>query len=206
VWLTSVQSLLKIVAPLQITEHWNGTDLGREDSKLRGHNRVFRQLFNKKNGGKVDAVTLGIAAERCANTLYRLQHNGIGNLHPKVWWVLIGTNDLGGEWCSEEAILAGNIAIVQELQRLRPEAVIVINSILPKNDNEWPHLMRVNERLQCYAASTPRVEFFNSTDIFRNATDGSLMNLMDGLHPSESGSMVWGTAIVKRVLGIIQQN
>jgi lysophospholipase L1-like esterase len=151
-------------------------------------------------------VTLGIAAERCANTLYRLQHNGIGSLHPKVWWVLIGTNDLGGEWCSEEAIVAGNIAIVQELQRLRPEAVIVINSILPKNDHEWPHLMRVNERLQCYAASTPGVEFFNATDIFRNATDGSLMNLMDGLHPSDSGSMVWGTAIVKRVLEIIQQH
>ena len=63
--------------------------------------------------------------------LYRLQNGELPDtLNPKVFWILIGTNDLGAYQCSAEAVAAGNIRIVQELQAKRPRAKIVLNSIL----------------------------------------------------------------------------
>jgi lysophospholipase L1-like esterase len=126
-------------------------------------------------------------------------------LYPNVFWVLIGTNDLGGAWCTEEAIVAGNIAIVTKLRLLRPTATVVINSLLPRPPFLWSHLAAINDRLSCYAAVTPDVEFFNATSIFMNDTDHSLLNLMDELHPSAEGSMVWGTGMVDVVLDIIEK-
>jgi lysophospholipase L1-like esterase len=145
---------------------------------------------------------------KCPNLLYRIANGGIADLHPNVWWVLIGTNDLGHTGCSEESIVAGNIAIVQELQRLRPTTTttrIVLNSILPRQSLFQPSIDRINEGLQCYADSTPGVEFFNATDIFWDAKNQTLRGLPDQLHPSVEGSQVWGTAIVQKVLDLIRQ-
>jgi hypothetical protein len=47
-----------------ISEHWRGTGLGRPQEKLKGHAKAFYELFDKENGGKIDAVSLGISAER----------------------------------------------------------------------------------------------------------------------------------------------
>ena len=140
---------------------------------------------------------------QCANTLYRLQNGGMGDLDPDVWWVLIGTNDIGGDHCSEEVMVSGNINIVQEILSRRPNATVVINSILPRSPPTWDHLVKVNERLSCYAESTKRVEFFNATDIF--LTNHTLKGLMDGLHPSPEGAQEWGSAIVDKVLEIIEK-
>jgi lysophospholipase L1-like esterase len=125
-------------------------------------------------------------------------------LYPNVFWILIGTNDLGGERCTEDAIVAGNIGIVTKLRLLRPNATVVINSLLPRPPYLWSHLAAINDRLYCYAAVTPHVEFFNATSIFMNDADHSLLNLMDELHPTAEGSMVWGQAIVDMVLDIIE--
>ena len=116
--------------------------------------------------------------------------------------MLIGTNDIGGDHCSEEAIVSGNINIVQEILRQRPNATVVINSILPRAPPSWDHLVKVNERLSCYAQSTNQVEFFNATDIFLLGNQ-SLVGLMDGVHPSTEGSQRWGEAIVDKVLEIV---
>ena len=188
-----------------ITEHWTGKDLNRESRNFAGVAGVFQELFRKENGGRINGVALGVAAERCANTLYRLQNGGMGDLNPGIWWVLIGTNDLGGEHCTEEAIVAGNINIVQEILSRRPEALVVINSLLPRPPAIWKHLSRVNERLKCYAESTHNVKFFNATDLFMEPANQTLIGLLDELHPSVDGSRRWGSAIVDKVLELTQE-
>jgi lysophospholipase L1-like esterase len=191
-----------------ITEHWLGTDLGRPSRKYENVSTVFKELFTKQGGSKVEGIVLGIAAERCRHLLYRLQDGVLGeSFSPKVFWLLIGTNDLGGEWCNVDAIVAGNIAIVEELLKLRPDtATIVINSLLPRsNPLLWKYELLINERLECYANVTEGVEFFDASDIFMMSNNGTLQHLEDGLHPNVEGHRLWGTAIVEKVLEIVSR-
>jgi lysophospholipase L1-like esterase len=91
----------------------------------------------------------------------------------------------------------------------RPLATVVINSLLPRGNEErlywWDDYTAINEALACYAAGTEQVEFFNATDLFVTA-DGSALNmtlLPDQVHPEELGSWVWGRAIVAKVQEIL---
>ena len=185
-----------------ITEHWLGTDLGNPTQKLENHSKVFNEMFTRDGGGAIDGIVLGIAGERCKNVLYRLQQGVLGDdLDPKVFWLLVGTNDLGGDACSVEAIVAGNIAIIEELQRLRPHASIVVNGLLPRPPFLWFHAKQINQRLQCYAAMMDGVYFFDATDIFLSP-EQKMLHLPDQLHPDEEGHRLWGKAIVDKILGI----
>ncbi len=57
-------------------------------------------------------------------------------LNPNVWWVGIGINDLSIKGCSEEVVLLGILRVVEEIQNRNPDAIVVINSILPVRRNE----------------------------------------------------------------------
>jgi len=52
---------------------------------------------------------------------------------PKVFWIVIGTNDLASNWCTPEAVLIGILGIIENLRASRPSSIIVINSILPRS-------------------------------------------------------------------------
>ena len=114
---------------------------------------------------------------------------------------------MGAVHCSGESIAAGNIRIAEELLQRRPYSTIVLNSFLPRGKipsswldaYEYSEAMRVNQWLECYAASTPRVKFFNATDIFlggENQTDLVPEFYSDGVHPSAAGSAEWASSIV----------
>jgi lysophospholipase L1-like esterase len=123
--------------------------------------------------------------------------------------VLIGTNDLGADDCSAKAIAAGNIRVVEEIKSWRPNAKVVLNSILPRgtpgetifNSGTWPKVTTVNRWMECYAASTNGVEFFNATSLFLTEEDVQIEEYFnDPVHPSAAGSVGWGEAIVRKVL------
>ena len=141
-------------------------------------------------------------------------------LNPKVWWLLIGTNDLGVDSCSGDSITVGNIRIVEEIRRHYPKAPIVINSLLPRSREEllhhnekWKILTQVNQNLACYAKSQSSVFFFNATSLFiyedlQNEEEYGVemyINetlMLDYVHPSGEGALLWGKEIVKEVLNI----
>ena len=118
-----------------------------------------------------------IGGDRCAQLLYRLQNGELPpNFTPKVWWVLIGTFDLS-DHCSAEATLMGIIAVIEEIRQQRPNATVVINSILPRPRNSqgtlsgilWIKSEWINQRLECFASGLPNVEYyFGASDIIVN--------------------------------------
>ena len=105
--------------------------------------------------------------------------------------------DLTEDFCNVDAITAGTIAVVEKLLSLRKFATVVINSHLPRTPIYWQYLSQVNERLECYAAVTHRVQYFDATDIFMY--NGTLKYLPDNAHPSEEGSRIWAQKIVREV-------
>jgi hypothetical protein len=67
-----------------------------------------------------------------ANVLWRLQNDEMPyDFNPKVWWLVLGMNDLTRMQCSEEIVVLGILRVVEEIRLKKPDAHIVINSLLP---------------------------------------------------------------------------
>jgi lysophospholipase L1-like esterase len=56
------------------------------------------------------------------------------DFNPRVWWLVLGMNDLGRMQCSEEVVVLGILRVVEEIRTRKPDAEIVINSMLPMAD------------------------------------------------------------------------
>ena len=71
-----------------------------------------------------------------ANLLWRIKHGEMPKgLDPKVWWILIGTNDLVTGECSEEAVVLGILRLADEIAMTHPGSVVVIQGLLPRTNN-----------------------------------------------------------------------
>jgi len=184
-----------------ITEHWIGEAGARKHAGYEENAKAFQQVLTRKGGGLVDALALGIAADQIPNLLFRLQVARYGQyLQPKVWWILIGSNDMAMAWCNVEAVLAGNIAVIEEIRETQPGAVVVINSILPRLPEPLlGHIDELNQRLRDYACGTKDVYFFDATSIFRDEATGQVRHLPDGVHPDGPSSWTWAREIAKAV-------
>jgi lysophospholipase L1-like esterase len=197
-----------------ITEHLAGTELGQPEETWERHSAVFDQLFTRDGGGEIDGMALGIGGDASAQLLYRLQNGELPSIFsPKVWWVLIGTNDLSDS-CSAEATLMGILAVLEEIRLQRPSAKIVINSILPRPRNSvgtlsgivWIKSVWINQRLECYASGYSNLEYFDASDIFLNKDHTKAIKnhyAPDWIHPSAFGTQKWGEAIVEKVKELI---
>jgi len=118
-----------------IVEYWKGRTIGRTTSAFAEEvSHKFKKVFEK---GKIKALPLGIAGDTVSNILWRLQNGELPDyLRPKIWWLVIGDNDIALRQCSEEVVLVGILRIVEEILDKIPDAKIVINSILPMTSNE----------------------------------------------------------------------
>lgn len=210
-----------------IVEHWEGRDMGISEISLRRDHEVFEELFTRHGGGKIDGMAHGIGGDRCANLLYRLNNGEMpAGFDPKVWWVLVGTEDWF-QGIDSHAIVAGIVKTVESIREAHPNSHVVINSILPRGNEERdgnPHyesLQEINRMLRCFVASenarrfdklhVPELSFFNATDIFlfRDPEVGYFVNpalLPDYIHPSAQGEEIWGRQIVKKVMRLTSKD
>lgn len=212
-----------------ITEGWLGTSLGLPHGKKKHNQQVFKSKFTVDGGGKYNALALGISGDLTTSLLWRLQNGELPeSINPRVFWILIGTNDLGNKWCSPDATLLGILRVVEEIKQQRPESLIVINSIFPrswdhggnvwkgkqKKSDEislpplWTSIIDINHYLKMYSENQEHVQFFDANDIFflnrfENEWQKDLVidkSLMyDYLHPSFEGYKTWGDRIVQEL-------
>mmetsp|Transcript_11332 Transcript_11332/g.12657 ORF Transcript_11332/g.12657 Transcript_11332/m.12657 type:complete len:676 (+) Transcript_11332:92-2119(+) len=115
-----------------IVEEMDGRWMGSvEGSRLKGIEKAFKKQFKGKNSG-MEGIALGIAGDTSPNVLWRLLHGEMPpEFNPRVWWVVLGMNDLGRMQCSEEVVVLGILRVVEEIRSRKPDAKIVINSMLP---------------------------------------------------------------------------
>ena len=62
------------------------------------------------------------------------------SLNPKVWWLLIGANDLVRGQCSEEAVVVGILRLADEIAMQHPDSVVVIQGLLPRSSFSDGHV------------------------------------------------------------------
>lgn len=149
--------------------------------------------------------------------MWRLQNGELPpSLSPQVFWILIGINDIGIDWCTPEVALLGILRVIEEILSKRTDAMIVLNGILPTTYERkrgflnkspkptrfpviWKDIQAINEQLRNYSTNRERVTFFNVPELFlkENGIQINKERMTDFLHPSSQGYKAWGDEIVE---------
>jgi lysophospholipase L1-like esterase len=101
--------------------------------------RIWHETF-----GRFNPLNLAIGGDRVQDLGWRLQHGLLpAGFDPAVFFVLIGTNDLGSgeEW----HVVADELQLMlEQLHAKRPEAVVLVHALLPRggDDGHMPTAQR----------------------------------------------------------------
>lgn len=150
-----------------------------------------------------NAAHFGWGGDTVQNILWRLTNGELDRVNPKVIVVMAGTNNIGGRLPADgEDARAGEIvgglkAILVVCRGKAPDAVVILMSVTPRNDNPRAKSVidKVNAELE-RLADGKKVRYLNINDKLAD-TDGKLLDGMspDRLHLSAKGYQVWADAL-----------
>jgi beta-glucosidase len=138
----------------------------------------------------------GISGDRTQFVLWRARNGELDGTNARVVVLMIGTNNLAS--ATPENVARGVAAIVDTVRAKLPDAIVVLNALLPRgapNDPVRAKLADVNARLALLADGT-QVRWLDASAGFVTA-DGTIPAALmpDKLHPSAAGYDVWATAL-----------
>ena len=201
-----------------MVERWNGTrSLGQEE--IENGRESLERFFTKQGGGSLEGMALGAETDTTSNLLYHLENDMIPtSLRPKVWVVLIGTNDLGTDGCATDRVTARIVDILRYLRMRRPTARLLVHGLLPRSDSigslelgELYHtVLDINQQLRVLADHLPGLYYMEAMTPFLmlDEVNGVLRinehTMQDGFHPNTNeGLNRWGPLIVEKVQSIL---
>lgn len=157
--------------------------------------------------------------------LWRIKNGELpSNINPSIFWLLIGTNDIGRTWCSPEMVVLGVVRNAEEILSQRPSSRVVINGLLPRSYNKdgfvakggptkpsvWEDIKAINAELKTYATYREGVSYFDTNVFFKDPDAFDLkidQELMpDLLHPSPAGYKLWGEEIVAKLDALMEED
>jgi len=196
-----------------ITEDWTGTRFGKPDARHTKTLDVFNSFFSSSHGGSYEGLAFGIAGDTGPNLIWRLRNGEMpSSLRSKVWWILIGTNDLSREQCTVDDVIAIVEEVLMEvLDHAQPSEKVIINGLLPRFDDEeltfWDQIQDINKSIQKICdekkESGLNVEYFEENYVFfKEVKDETVFNedvMPDKLHPNSFGHELWARKIVAKL-------
>ncbi|EGF91387.1 GDSL-like Lipase/Acylhydrolase family protein [Asticcacaulis biprosthecium C19] len=146
------------------------------------------------------SLNLGVAGDRTEDVLWRLRTQlNDPDIQPAVITVMIGTNHL---WDESGDIVAGQMAVIARLRELRPEAEILVFSVLPTGDAALNQAMvePINQRLAAAVEGILNTQF---VDLYTHFVDsggrGPRHLFPDGVHLSHDGYRLWRDLLLAKL-------
>ena len=156
------------------------------------------------------ALNLGYSGDRTEHVLWRIGKEGgeIEGLDPKLYVLMIGTNNTGQNHDSDPAETAEGVStIVQQLLVKSPSCKVLLLAIFPRGATADNPLRKRNSEINTLIASldeNERVEFLNINQVFLDEEGNLPKEIMpDLLHPNLKGYQLWADAIeapIKRLM------
>ena len=88
------------------------------------------------------SACFGVSADRVENILYRITHGGLPEVGPKLYVLMLGTNNLAQSEANEPAeVVRGIKTVVATIRKRHPSSKILLLSILP-NGKDPEHKLR----------------------------------------------------------------
>ena len=167
------------------------------DSITHGWEGEGKEIWQQRYASR-HALNLGFSGDRTENVLWRLQHGAIDEISPKVFVVMIGTNNTGHRQDPADQTAAGVAAILGELEQRVPDAKVLLLAIFPRGETAEDPLRKLNTEINAELAKLAdgeRVHFLDINERFLE--DGKLPQsiMPDLLHPNAEGYRIWGEAI-----------
>jgi lysophospholipase L1-like esterase len=199
----------------EFVQDFTGRILNQPTADLKNVYKYWNATFTLDGGESVDGVALGISGDSISNLFWRIQHGELPE--SKVYWIHIGTNDFGIGMCSEESVLLGILRLAEWIHEEQPDSVIVLNSILPRQDDNlkqgvsgnvlWSAIQEVNHQLEKFCVNHEHLVYFDASPLFVNSNLKKKnpqhlrnpMYLNDKFHLSYQGHTTWGNAILERL-------
>jgi len=141
----------------------------------------------------LNAANFGITADRVENILWRIQNGNLGELKPKVFVLMMGTNNLAARPADSPAKVAGGVAqVLRFLLKERSSSRILLLSVLPSGDALQSELRRsivaTNRLLAEACDELGAVKFVDLHDAFLDDIGRWKPGLtLDGTHLSNKG-------------------
>ncbi len=167
--------------------------------------KIWDETFAKP-GSENYAFNIGISGDRLEHVLFRIlpkAQGGLGqldspHLNPEFIFVMLGINN---SWAAEQpvadSIYAGVLANLRALHAQKPNARIVLQSLLPTNEvaKNKDVVTVVNQRLKALVLQPEFSKFSVYLDLYPLFTDSKGVQISsyftDGLHPNDEGYKIW---------------
>ncbi len=152
------------------------------------------------------ALNLGYSGDRTEHVLWRLMNGELENVDPKLFVLMIGTNNTGHRQDPPEQTAEGIKLIIELLRDRKPEAKILLLSVFPRDEKPDGKLRGINnginERIKGFADGE-KVRWLDLSDTFL-APDGTLpaATMPDFLHPQQAGYEMWAKAMESHIAGL----
>jgi lysophospholipase L1-like esterase len=151
--------------------------------------------------------------------LWHLKNGVLGPLKPKVWLILIGTNDLYTSRCTDRFVVANILNVLKMIAEHQPDAQFILHGILPRKDKPdsktqhlgqvWKRAQAVNIQIRKFCDHKQNIYYMQAGQLFMEETEVrgrqqiDVTKMSDGTHPTKEGLEVWGDYIVKEVTSIL---
>jgi beta-glucosidase len=165
------------------------------DSITQGWEGAGRDVWTRFYGSR-NAVNLGIGGDRTQHVLWRLDHDEVKGINPKVAVVMIGTNNVGGN--SADEIAKGVTAIVKSLRDKLPKTKVLLLAVFPRGEKPnsgRDKIKQLNEKIKTLDDGK-NVHYLDISKAFLNDDDTISKEIMpDYLHLSPKGYRIWADSI-----------
>jgi beta-glucosidase len=176
------------------------------DSIMQGWEGRGSNVWQNYYGSR-KCLNFGVSGDRTQHVLWRFEHGQLDGIKAKVAIVMIGTNNSNKEDNTEDYILAGVTAIVQQIRTRQPDTKIILLSIFPRGKSfsvQRGKILQVNQALTRLDDGKNIFYLDFGPQLIEN--DGSISKsvMPDYLHPNEHGYNIWAAAIepkLKELLG-----
>ena len=175
------------------------------DSITQGWEGHGKLTWDKYYGSR-KALNLGYSGDRTEHVLWRLMNGELENVDPKLFVLMIGTNNTGQRQDPPEETAAGIQLILELLRDRKPDAKILLLSVFPRAEkpDAKPRLINnaINERIKTFADGD-KIHWLDLSDTFL-ADDGSLPKevMPDFLHPQAAGYEIWAKAMEAKIAAL----
>lgn len=149
----------------------------------------------QKHFSDIRALNIGFGGDRTENVLWRLAHETLAGISPKLAVVMIGTNNTGHRMEQPQYIAKGVSEIITQLKQRLPKTKILLLAIFPRG--AWPNdELRVNNektnQLLEQIAVQQQILFANFNGEFLTESGELSTKIMpDLLHPNPLGYEIW---------------
>ncbi|MDB5307968.1 MAG: GDSL-like Lipase/Acylhydrolase family [Gemmataceae bacterium] len=167
------------------------------DSITQGWEGAGKKVWTE-NFTPLKAVNLGIGGDQTGHVLWRItEGKELEPIKPKAAVIMIGTNNMGAH--SAEQIAGGVKAIVEEIQKQKPEMKILVLGIFPRSAEATG---KYRDKIKTANGIISKLDdgkavFYKDIGEKFLEPDGSLDKkiMPDYLHLSPAGYEIWATAI-----------